>query len=129
MRRRQNTDLWQRVVAALELVYGKSWRRRGEELFKLERGELRLVDNSALPEDAVAITEDVVAWAMHDRAAALREEADALERAARAFEGKSAGRRFDVRTAKLQSMNEIADAFANDWCEANVIGWKKMEAA
>lgn len=114
MRRRQNTDLWQRVVAALELVYGKSWRRKGEELFMLERGELRLVDNSALPDDAVAITEDMVAWAMHDRAAALREEADALERAAIAFESESAGRRFEVRLAARKVYEDEVEALVQE---------------
>ncbi|MBB4377245.1 hypothetical protein [Bradyrhizobium sp. SBR1B] len=128
-RRRQNTDLWKRVATALELVYKKSWRRRGEELFRLERGELRLADNAALPEDAVRTTEDVVAWAMHDRVAALREEADALEQAAIAFESESGARRAAVDAARYQDAQEYAKRLQDAWCEANVIDWKKMEAA
>lgn len=98
-------------------------------MFQLERGELRLVDNAALPEDAVELTEDVVAWAMHDRAAELREEADALERAARAFEGKSIARRAAIDAARFQDSQEYAKRLQDAWCEANVIDWKKMEAA
>lgn len=129
MSRRQNTDLWRRVVAALELVYGKSWRRKGEALFLLERGELRLADDAALPEDAVRTTEDVVAWAMHDRVAALREEACALERAALEFERKSSARRAAVDAARYNDSQEYAKLLQQAWCEANVIGWNKEEAA
>lgn len=128
-RRRQNTDLWHRVVAALELVYGKSWRRKGEALFLLERGELRLADDAALPENAVQTTEEVVAWAMYDRVASLREEADALERAAREFERKSSARRAAIDAARYADAQEYAKRLQEAWCEANVIDWKKMEAA
>ena len=38
-----NTLFWQRVEAALRSIYGKSWRRSGEALFNIPRGQLRFV--------------------------------------------------------------------------------------
>ncbi|WP_340672363.1 hypothetical protein [Bradyrhizobium ottawaense] len=128
-RRRQYTDFWIYFEAALRVISKRSWRRLGEELLGLERGELRLVDNAALSDEVLRVIEDLVSQAMHDRAAELRAQADEIERAAHVFEGKAAVRRFDVKTAEIKDCNDYAEAFANQWCEENVIGWKEKEAA
>lgn len=106
-RRRQYTDFWNNFEAALRVISKRSWRRLGEALLELERGELRLVDNAALSDDVLRVVEDLVSQAMRDRAAELRAQADEIERAKREYETKAEIRRFEVRqAAKIKSDDE-----------------------
>ncbi|MCS3893460.1 hypothetical protein M2171_002593 [Bradyrhizobium japonicum USDA 38] len=111
-RRRQHTEFFGRVVSALRVIDRRRWRRRGEKLLDVDPGELDLVDNATLSDEVLCVIEDLISQALHDKVATLRAAADAAKRAARNFDGKSASRRFDVKTAKIDDMNEFVDAWA-----------------
>lgn len=125
-----NTDHWRRTWEALDRIAGSRRRRYGEELFGLSRGGLRAhIDRHDIPHEELVRIEDLIAAAFREAIEGWRKGLEEFAIAAREFEGKSAGRRFDVKTAAIKDCNDYAEAFANQWCEENVIGWKKKEAA
>ncbi|MFK4581119.1 hypothetical protein [Bradyrhizobium ottawaense] len=128
-RRWPNTKHWQDTWEALDRIAGSRKRRYGEELFGLPRGGLRAyIDRHDITHEELVRIEDLIAAAFRAVMEDWRRGLEEIERDARVFDGKSAVRRFEVRTAEIQDCNDYAEAFANQWCEDNVIGWKKEAA-
>lgn len=124
-----NTDHWQRTWEALDRIAGSRRRRYGEELFGLPRGGLRAhIDRHDITHEELVRIEDLIAAAFREVIENWRQGLEEMAIAARKFDGKSAGRRFALKTANLTEWNEIVEVFANQWCEENVIGWKKEAA-
>lgn len=66
---RPNTDLWKNSVVVLHKMHGSSWRREGEKLFHLERGQLRdYIDNPEHPMSMRMFIEDKLTEAMRAQA-------------------------------------------------------------
>ncbi|QOZ66388.1 MULTISPECIES: hypothetical protein [Bradyrhizobium] len=125
----KQNDFYERVVAALHAIDRRGLKRLSKKLLNAHPGDLDLPDGAEFSNTFLTRVENTVSRAMHVKVASLRAQANALERAAFDFDGKSAVRRFEVKTAHLNSMNELVEAFADDWCDKNVIGWRKKEAA
>lgn len=128
-RRWPNTQHWQDIWKALDRISGKSRRRYGEWLFGLPPSGLRAhIDREDIPHEELVRLEDLIAAEFRELIAGQRKAMDDILKASREFNGQSAGRRFDVRTAEIKDINDYAEAFATQWCEKNVIGWKKEAA-
>lgn len=108
----KQNDFYERVVAALRTVDRRGLKRLSKKLLNAHPGDLDLPDGAAFSNEFLTRVEDLVSRAMHDKAAALRAQADAVERAARDFDGKSAMRRFEVKTAHIEETNAFVDAWA-----------------
>jgi len=88
-----NTMLWHRVQTALVAIYGKSWRRRGEELFDLQRGTLRARIDCRLSDAQRAHYEEVISAALRQHVDDARAKVAEAERAAAVFDDGSVYRR------------------------------------
>ena len=116
-----NTKLWQRTETALRSMHGSSWRRRGEWLFEVGRGELRAVIDGEQPEKEMIRIENTIQAALRAHAADMMARAVAAEHDAKDFDGDSSLRRWQVKSAHIEEMNELVDAFCADWSEKNAM--------
>jgi hypothetical protein len=121
-----NTQLWQRSKAALRYINGKSWRRGGEWIFGVGRGELRSLIDCEQPEEMMVYIEDTIQAALREFAADMKARALASENAVTEFDSDSSLRRWQVKSAHIREMDELVDAFCMDWYEKNAM---KQETA
>lgn len=95
MRRKQwpNTIHWQRIEVALRVMYGTSWRRRGEDLFGHDRGELRIALDRRLSAADIAAVDERLLEGLREHEAETRDKAAVAARAVRELEDFCAYRR------------------------------------
>jgi hypothetical protein len=96
-----NTPFWQQTETALRAAFGSSWRRGGECLFELKRGELRAYIDRKLDASEMTAIEDILAGALRKHAAETRAKAVAAARAAATFSDNIAYRRADYMESPL----------------------------
>src|SRR3954447_23632341 len=92
-----NTPHWQRIEAALRVIGSKSWRRKGEEILGVERGQLRWhIDREDIEHDDFVEIENKVSAALIAHLQERKVEAIEAEAVAEQFALDSKRRRFEV---------------------------------
>jgi hypothetical protein len=114
-----DTHFWWLTESTLRVAFGPSWRRRGEDLFGLGRGELRQAVDRPMSTERMIGIEIEIAVALRKRAAELRAQADAVSRSAAALDESIAYRRRDyMKTPSDRLLGYLAD-----------LGFEESEAA
>jgi hypothetical protein len=105
-----NTQLWQRTESALRSMYDSAWRRRGEALMGVGRGDLRKLIDGPVSDQLAARIENIVFTALRAHAAVLRDEAVASAKRYEEFAYACSDRRHLVKESRRERM-------IREWCE------------
>ncbi|EIG62899.1 hypothetical protein [Bradyrhizobium sp. WSM1253] len=97
----------ERIEAALRKAFGPRGLDRGEKLFGLRPGELRMLDYAEA--EAAEYIEDLVLAKLRDRADALKAKADAAAADVAAFQLASRERLAEIELAEIVEHDDLVD--------------------
>ncbi len=97
----------ERIEAALYKAFGPRGLVRGERMFGLRPGELRMLDHAEA--EAAEFIEDLVLAKLRDRADALKAKADAAAADVAAFQRASRERLTEIELAALVEHEDLVD--------------------